>query len=114
MKQQWDEAAPSGWISLINEQADLDLAFEALEGWDHFHTDTIRGRIRTLQFRPQEAWEHFEKAAARFPAFSRSSINRLRHFYLKVYLFENAILEEASPLPAQPPRAGEACGGPLT
>jgi hypothetical protein len=110
MRNHWEEAAPSEWISLLNEQADLDAAFEALEDWNHFHGDTIRGRIRSLQLRPQEAWGHFEKAASRSASFSRSSKNVLRLFSLKVYRFENAILEESLPLGGQPSRVEECFG----
>ena len=96
MKHERDQAAPHDWISIVNERADLDLAFETLEGWTHFHTDTIRGRIRSLQLRPVEAWEHFERAEARAQEFTRSVRNVLRRFYLKVYCFENAVIEESA------------------
>ena len=59
MNREPDQAAPKNWITLVTDRCDLDLAFEALDGWDHFHTDTIRGRIRSLQLRPDEAWQHF-------------------------------------------------------
>jgi hypothetical protein len=97
MRHESDQAAPSDWIALVNERADLDVAFVALDGWDHFHTDTIRGRIRSLQLRPDEAWKYFRTAEERADTFPRSLRNVLRRFYLRVYCFENAIIEESGP-----------------
>jgi hypothetical protein len=90
-----DQAVPTDWISLVNERCDLDLAFESLEGWDHFHTDTIRGRIRSLQLRPNDAWRFFRRADERSGAFCHSPLNDLRRFFLKSYRFENAFVEES-------------------
>jgi tetratricopeptide (TPR) repeat protein len=95
MRREPDQAAPNDWITLVNDRCDLDQAFNALEDWDHFHTDTIRGRIRSLQLRPAEAWEHFQKAEARADEFGRSLRNLLRRFYLKVYCFENSLIQES-------------------
>jgi len=96
-KHEPDQAAPHDWITLVNDRCDLDLAFKALQGWDHFHTDTIRGRIRSLQLRPKEAWEFFRLAEERAEEYGRSLRNILRRFYLKVYSFENALLAESEP-----------------
>jgi tetratricopeptide (TPR) repeat protein len=102
MKHEPDQAAPNEWITLVNDRCDLDLAFKALEGWNHFHTDTIRGRIRSLQLRPHEAWGFFRKAEERADEFGRSLRNLLRRFYLKVYRFENAVIEESTPEGGRP------------
>jgi tetratricopeptide (TPR) repeat protein len=95
MNREPDQAAPKNWIMLVTDRCDLDLAFEALEGWEHFHTDTIRGRIRSLQLRPDEAWDHFENAQKRSESYGSSLRNVLRRFYLKIYRFENALIEES-------------------
>src|ERR1041384_497179 len=88
-----DQAVPNQWIDIVNKQCDLDLAFDILEGWNHFHTDTIRGRVRSLQLRPKEAWEFFSKAQARADA--NTPHNKIRTFYIKVYCFENALIDES-------------------
>jgi len=79
-----------------NQECDLDLAFEMLQGWNHFHTDTMRGRVRSLQLRSQEAWPFFEKALSRIHEFDESLQNKIRAFYLHIYCFENALVEESS------------------
>lgn len=91
-----DQAVPENWITSVNEQCDLDLAFEVLQKFNHFHTDTIRGRVRSLQLRPQEAWEYFQKAEQRADLYEKSKHNLLRRFYLKAYCFENCLIEKSS------------------
>src|SRR5262245_4189969 len=91
-----EQAQPEDWGENWNEKCDLDLAFEALEDWHHFHTDTMRGRIRSLQLRPDEAWPYFETAFRRAPDFAATPRNQLRLFYLKAYCFENALIEESA------------------
>ncbi len=103
-----DRTAPTDWIDLINDRCDLDLAFDALEGWEHFHTDTNRGRIRSLQFRSPEAWEYFRKAEEKSRKFEGTLKNVIRRFYLKVYSFENALMDESLPGKGDPGRT-EAC-----
>ncbi len=92
-----DRAAPADWMNLVNEKGDLDLAFDALDGWDHFYTDTIRGRIRSLQLRPKEAEPFFERSQARVEKFPATLRNFLRRFYHKIYVFENSIIAESAP-----------------
>ncbi len=94
-QKQSDRAAPADWMALVNEKCDLDLAFEALEGWNHFYTDTIRGRIRSLQLRPKEATTFFDLSAERVDDFPNTLRNFLRRFYHRIYVFENAIIAES-------------------
>lgn len=97
-----ERSAPENWLPLLNERCDIDLAFQALEGWEHFHTDTNRGRLRSLQLRPSEAWEFFRKAEDRAGEYSLSRQNMLRRFCLKFYRFENALIQESDPDTADP------------
>src|SRR5258706_199678 len=60
-----EQAVPEKWLDALNERCDLDQSFQALQGWDHFHTDTIRGRLRSFQLKPREAWDHFDLAVER-------------------------------------------------
>lgn len=92
-----DRAAPADWMNLVNEKGDLDLAFDALDGWDHFYTDTIRGRIRSLQLRPKEAELFFERSQARVEEFPNTHRNFLRRFYHKIYVLENSVIAESAP-----------------
>ncbi len=96
-QKQSDRAAPADWMALVNEKCDLDLAFDVLEGWNHFYTDTIRGRIRSLQLRPKEAMAYFELSAERVDDFPNTLRNFLRRFYHKIYVFENSIIAESEP-----------------
>ena len=107
MKRDSDKAVPDNWLELLNERCDLDQSFAALEGWNHFHTDTIRGRIRYMQLRPREAWAHFDQALSRSAGFDGLR-NILRRFYLKIYRFENALLDESLPEGGDP-ASTEAC-----
>jgi tetratricopeptide (TPR) repeat protein len=53
----------------------------------------MRGRIRSLQLRTEEAWDHFDRAldlAAEAPV---TIANLVREFLLNLYLFDNALLE---------------------
>lgn len=92
-----EQAAPRDWLTLIDDHCDLDVAFEALEGWNHFHSDTYRGRLRSLQLRPREAWAFFDLAEARYAQFKETPRNRLRRYFLKIYSFENALIEQSDP-----------------
>src|SRR5688572_23345811 len=99
-----DQSTPKDWLNLVTQGCDLERAFQALEGWEHFHTDTIRGRIRSLQLRPQEAWDYFEKAEGRAREYGQTLRNLLRRFFLKLYRFENALVEESADSGSQPGR----------
>ncbi len=109
MQREPDQAAPTDWIALVNDRGDLDVAFDALDGWNHFHTDTIRGRIRSLQLRPGEAWPFFERAEKNASQY-RGQRNDLRRFYLKVYRFENSLIEETDSDGARRARTAEHLG----
>lgn len=84
---------PRGWQERFFDRADLEGSFRALEGLDHFHVHTMRGRIRSLQLRTEDAWDHFDRSldlAADAPV---TIANLVREFLLNLYLFDNAILE---------------------
>src|SRR5262245_65523650 len=52
----------------------------------------MRGRIRALELRLDEAGQHFEQAEALFAAAPRSTPNLLRGFLLSVYTFDFILL----------------------
>jgi len=66
-----------------------------LEGWNHFHTETIRGR-RGLSTEAPGGVDHFDRAVERAEGFDAPA-DILRRFYLKVYRFENALLDQSIP-----------------
>lgn len=98
-EQDSDRAAPRDWLDIVNQECDLEKGFRALESRDHFYTDTLRGRIRSLQLRPQEAERYFERACSRVSDFPYTSRNRLRAFYTKLYRFENLLISASEPPP---------------
>jgi tetratricopeptide (TPR) repeat protein len=93
--QKSSKACPDGWLELVMEGVDFERAFAALEGFNHFHSETLRGKMRSLQLRTGEAAEHFRRAEKR----ARRSPNDLRKpirlFYLRFYALTNALIEEA-------------------
>ena len=84
---------PSGWVHDFMHEADLEKSFRALEGCPHFHADTMRGRIRTLQLRTAEAWRYYDSAEVSSRRAEESIPNLRRTFVLQVYRFDNALLE---------------------
>jgi hypothetical protein len=74
-------------------RADLERSFRELEGCNHFHAHSMRGRIRTLQLRLEEAWEHFDFAEVLSRRSAETIPNLRRTFLLQVYRFDNALLE---------------------
>lgn len=86
---------PPGWMEMMVEKADFKAAFDALEGYPHFHSESLRGKIRSIQLRTQEAWEHFQKAEELSKSYEESAQKRIFLFYLSIYRVENAYIEEA-------------------
>ena len=84
---------PSGWVHDFMHEADLEKSFRALEGCPHFHAETMRGRIRSIQLRTGEAWRHFDSAEVASRSADESIPNLRRTFILQVYRFDNALLE---------------------
>jgi tetratricopeptide (TPR) repeat protein len=90
------ETSPPNWLELVVDRIDLDAAFEALRGYDHFHSSTLRGKVRQHQNLTEEARRHFDDAEARYQAIRcPSPRERVLFFYLHAYRFDNAIFEEA-------------------
>jgi tetratricopeptide (TPR) repeat protein len=95
-----DEPLPQGWWEDFSSNADLEKSFEGLKGWRHFHALTMRGRIRSLQLRMDEAWKWFDKAYERSEEAPETIPNLVRQFLLNIYCFEHALLE--APLKTEP------------
>ena len=85
---------PDGWVDRFSSRVDLDASFRELEGLHHFYVETMRGRVRSLQLRFDEAWEHFESATDAVDAAEDSIANLVRQFQLEIFRFENALVEE--------------------
>src|SRR5262245_17716974 len=98
-----EQAAPDNWMDLLSPRG-LDLALDGLEAFNNFHTDTLRGRTRSLQLQSTEAWKYFREAESRIGEFKPSDQNLMRHFFLKVYSFENATTDESLPDGGNPGR----------
>lgn len=96
---------PNGWRHEFLNRADFRRSFGALSGHDHFFADTLRGYIRSLQLRFDEAWSFFDRALDKAERTPSNPQNLMRRFLLQVYVFDNALCE--APLscgaPALPP-----------
>ncbi|MGQ9589672.1 MAG: hypothetical protein ACUVYA_05175 [Planctomycetota bacterium] len=84
---------PKRWIEDFFEAADLERSFEGLRGAKHFHADTMRGRIRSLQVRLEEAHKYFERAYAGACIAPKSIPNLMRELTLHAYWLENRALQ---------------------
>ena len=93
---------PDGWFEEFFDKANLGRSYELLEGLDHFYAATLRGRIRSLQLRTAEAWEHFDEAVELARAAPSTIANLVRQVLLHLYLFEERylVLEGSSSLAA--------------
>ncbi len=87
-----DDALPPGWLQLYLGEAELNRAFEALEHRNHFHTFTMRGRIRMTQLRFEEAWNLFDEATRRLPP-NETVTDLVRAFILEFYKFETLLIQ---------------------
>ena len=94
MRREKDSPLPDAWIHEFMHKADLEKSFRDLDGCRHFHGHTMRGRIRTLQLRTDDAWTHFDRAEAMSRVAEESISNLRRAFVLQVYRFLNALLED--------------------
>jgi len=85
---------PPGWYDDFFCKADMERSYEQLQDVKHFYGEAMRGRIRSLQVRVEEAWDHFDRALKKSLRAAESIPNLVRQFVLNVYCFENALLEE--------------------
>lgn len=96
-------ALPEGWVKRFFHLADLSRSFRELDGCPHFFAETMRGRIRSLQLRFQEAKTHFHRAR-RLAVQAEASggdlggglknveLDLQRQLVLELYCFENDLL----------------------
>jgi hypothetical protein len=83
---------PPGWLRTFIDKADLAASYDALSGCTHFYAETMRGRIRALELKLDEAAKHFEQAEGLFAAAPRTTPNLLRGFLLSIYAFDFILL----------------------
>lgn len=99
---------PQGWLKSFARDVDLEASFRALDGIEHFHVESTRGYLRSLQMRFEEAWDHFDRASDMVDEMldedDESIANLVRMFVLEIHRFNNALLEE--PLEAGTPVPG--------
>jgi tetratricopeptide (TPR) repeat protein len=84
---------PPGWKEEFEDKADLEASFSKLDGRKHFYAEALRGLIRSLQLRFDEAWKHFDKAQELVDDAQENIPNLIREFLLHIWCFENAIVE---------------------
>lgn len=88
----YESVLPPGWYEELLEKADLEASFAALETCDSYYVDAMRGRVRSLQLRIEEAWRYLEQAAARSVDAPEELPDMARRALLQMYLLENALL----------------------
>ncbi len=89
-----DSPLPKGWGDRLLDGVDLEASFAELRECRHFHGYSQRGRIRSLQSRPDEACEWFDKADRLAESADPTIPNLVRTFLLQVFKFENVLLFE--------------------
>jgi len=89
------EPVPEGWIQRYSTRVDLEASYAELEGRRHFHVESLRGHIRSLQHRFDDAWEHFERAVGLVEEAEDDIATLVRKFLLEIYRLENALLEKS-------------------
>ena len=85
---------PKGWVERLMARADLEHSYQELDGCEHFHAETMRGRIRTLQLRFEDARNHFDRSQELKDDYEETKDNLRRQFLLWIYRFDNALLEQ--------------------
>ena len=93
MKRKNDNPLPAGWQDEFAEKADLDKSFASLGTKKHFYVEALRGHIRSLQLRFEEAWDHFDRASELSEKVVEDIPNLIRQFLLHIWCFENALAE---------------------
>ncbi len=94
---------PAGWLRAFMDRADLERSCEELGSCSHFHAETLRGRIRSLQFEPGAARDHFTRALAGARQAPQTIANQIRKLILHVYWFENSLLKAPLSSSTRPP-----------
>jgi tetratricopeptide (TPR) repeat protein len=84
---------PQGWQEELATKADLQSSLVALEGRSHFYVEALKGHLKSLQLKFEEAWKHFDKAQEMVDDAEESIPNLIREFLLHIWCFENAIVE---------------------
>lgn len=84
---------PPGWLEEFHARVDFERSLARLEGLKHFHVDTMRGHLRSLQLRFAEAWKHFDRAEEGSRKAVEDTANLVRQLLLNIYRFELALVE---------------------
>ena len=84
---------PKGWHDEFSTRADFDRSYQALEGVKGFYAEALRGRIRSLQLRFEEAWDHFDRAADETVKEEETIATLVQRLTGHIWRFETAISE---------------------
>jgi hypothetical protein len=84
---------PKGWLEDFFAKADFEQSFQALEGRRGFFPEALRGRIRSLELRLDEGWQHLDAAYKKSARAPETLDNLIRQFTLNVWCFEHALIE---------------------
>lgn len=105
MRSKHESVLPKDWYRELFDKADLERSFQRLEGIEHFYAAAMRGRIRSLQMRLDDAWEHLDEAADGVDKVPVNIPNLVRAFLLNIYSFENALLANPVDRSSPPPNS---------
>ena len=82
-------------VDLIWKKVDFQAAFDALRGYSHFYTESLRGFIRRHQLRLADAWKHVKGAEEAYVEAGGASDNRRYYFLHRLRSTGLAITAEA-------------------
>jgi hypothetical protein len=89
-----DQPCPANWRDILLNEVDFEKAFDALRGFEHFHSETLRGLVRMFQLRTKAAWKHLRRAEALYLD-QRSQPEAEKHFFLlRLAAMDNALIDE--------------------
>lgn len=83
---------PKGWVRAFFDEVDLEASYAALAGCQHFHAETMRGVIRSLEVRVEEAEKHFARAFDLSGLEPRTIPNLVRRITLTGFWLENKLV----------------------
>ncbi len=85
---------PENWHEDLSSSLDFQKAYDALKGYEHFHTYILKGWMQTYLLQHDEAIENLEKAEKLFDQFEPNADNLRRRFLIFSQSIENRFFLE--------------------
>ena len=90
-----DLSHPPNGPSILFEELDPEKAYQSLDGYDHFFSDTLRAHVRCIQMRISEAQTLLDRAERRFRDHEINGETLADYFRHRMITYEHAVLKEA-------------------